>query len=926
MELFLHPWYMVAGGALISSPIIIHLINRMRFKRIRWAAMEFLLKSQKRNRRRLIIEQLILLMLRIFLVLLVAFLVARFIGGALGSSGQGTMHVVILDDTPSMGDRWGEQGETRTAMDLAKEQIKQVAKQAALANSAQHMQIFRLSDLQIDPEKARPLFDKRLDNLAEDDIARALDSIKPTMLHVDPVQGIKKGMVIFNAVPQGQKILHLVGDFRETDWAKGSQLEELNAQVGKLLEAGINLSLLDTAHPFRSETKDVLLNHDNLAIVDFRAESRMAAEGVPIEFTVKIQNFGPKDEKNFLHVYIDGVKDFTASVPLDNLPANTVFEQKFTLLFQKKRPTPEFLHVSAEINQEEAGLQVDNVRDMVIEVRKKIPALIIDGAGREGQKPGGDSFHLEVAFLSGRAYEAEYKTLEELEKLNIDAYPSIYFLNVPEIKNKEVLDKLRKYVINGGSIAYFLGDKVSSTFYNKTLHEEYKGLFPVKIAGRYTDALTPEERETRKQRDPQPKILFQNEKHSIVAEGLVPYKTAFRFLLIDRYWPTLPRSQWNPEGEKEAVEEVITLPNRNSIDAYKARAQELAREAFERTEALGAANAEFQKYVEVMRNYRRQVTQALSTELLFSVVSVLDRMLEDPGETKNPARPNMPELWAQPNMKILHDHLKDFRTTLLYGDPLVLVRPYGKGRVAACLTSAGTASKWNEWGGGSPVSWSYPVFIKDLQRYLTSESADLNRIVTRAAGVKLEFDAEKFQDSVEGTFRPQPDLTLKKAEGDADVRPSAEAIKETMAEEKRMLASGEERRVLVFSLQDASRPGVYQFEFKPLDAMQPSEFRAFAFNVDAGAESDLKRAPRDKLERKAKTTDSHVGKVMLFSPGDDVSGFKNREPDASESPWLYLLFIVILVVEQALAVHLSFHLKPGDQATAAPARPQPAAA
>ena len=32
-------------------------------------------------------------------------------------------------------------------------------------------------------------------------------------------------------------------------------------------------------------------------------------------------------------------------------------------------------------------------------------------------------------------------------------------------------------------------------------------------------------------------------------------------------------------------------------------------------------------------------------------------------------------------------------------------------------------------------------------------------------------------------------------------------------------------------------------------------------------------------------------------------------PDASESPWLYLFFLVILVVEQAMAVHLSFHLR-----------------
>src|SRR5215217_2883216 len=108
LELFTNPGYLVAGAALVSAPIIIHLINRMRFKRVRWAAMEFLLKSQKRNRRRLIIEQLILLLLRILLVLLAAFLVARFLYG--GSTTKGANHVVIVDNTLSMADR-GKAGE-----------------------------------------------------------------------------------------------------------------------------------------------------------------------------------------------------------------------------------------------------------------------------------------------------------------------------------------------------------------------------------------------------------------------------------------------------------------------------------------------------------------------------------------------------------------------------------------------------------------------------------------------------------------------------------------------------------------------------------------------------------------------------------------------------------------------------------------------
>src|SRR5215813_9420280 len=101
--LFVNPAFLLVAAALISVPIIIHLINRMRFKRIRWAAMEFLLKAQKRTRRRLIIEQLILLALRCLLIALSLLLVTRFIGcGDTGAIGKPNLHLVLLDDTPSM--------------------------------------------------------------------------------------------------------------------------------------------------------------------------------------------------------------------------------------------------------------------------------------------------------------------------------------------------------------------------------------------------------------------------------------------------------------------------------------------------------------------------------------------------------------------------------------------------------------------------------------------------------------------------------------------------------------------------------------------------------------------------------------------------------------------------------------------------------
>src|SRR5256885_2395357 len=111
LEFFTNPGFLAVAGALVSAPIIIHLINRMRFKRIRWAAMEFLLKAQKRNRRRLIIEQLILLALRCLLVALVGLLVMRFVGFSFAdfAAKQG-LHLVLLDDTLSMTDRVKEAG------------------------------------------------------------------------------------------------------------------------------------------------------------------------------------------------------------------------------------------------------------------------------------------------------------------------------------------------------------------------------------------------------------------------------------------------------------------------------------------------------------------------------------------------------------------------------------------------------------------------------------------------------------------------------------------------------------------------------------------------------------------------------------------------------------------------------------------------
>src|SRR5262245_34859059 len=110
-----------AAGA-VSVPIVIHLLNRKRFRVVSWAAMRFLLAAQKKNSRRLRLEQLILLAVRAALVLLLILAMASVTdwaerlwarhlpeGSFLSSpGGRRTHRILVLDGSLSMGVKAGD--------------------------------------------------------------------------------------------------------------------------------------------------------------------------------------------------------------------------------------------------------------------------------------------------------------------------------------------------------------------------------------------------------------------------------------------------------------------------------------------------------------------------------------------------------------------------------------------------------------------------------------------------------------------------------------------------------------------------------------------------------------------------------------------------------------------------------------------------
>lgn len=100
---FLHSTLLFAGLACVAIPIVIHLLFRRRRRPIRWAAMRFLLEAMRRQRRRLRLEQILLLVARCLLIALLAAAVARPMlrqAGFLGmDAGAGRRVYILIDNS-----------------------------------------------------------------------------------------------------------------------------------------------------------------------------------------------------------------------------------------------------------------------------------------------------------------------------------------------------------------------------------------------------------------------------------------------------------------------------------------------------------------------------------------------------------------------------------------------------------------------------------------------------------------------------------------------------------------------------------------------------------------------------------------------------------------------------------------------------------
>lgn len=976
---YVNPWSVLAGVLLIAAPIVIHLIHRMRFRRVKWAAMEFLLKAQKRMKRKMIIEQLLLLILRCLLMLLIGLLVGRFFGfNASTDQTATTFHYVILDDSPSMGDLIQEEGqEPISAFEKGKRTLTdKIAPALSDATTPQFMDVTRASE----PDNPLPV--GRLNRASIDELKANLGQYQTATARPDLTALIKKGGEQLNTHgPETGKVLHVLSDFRAADWAE--QGEGIKEEVKRLTDAGVKVHFIDVAHPYRKADKKVPTFHDNIGIVALTPAKAVVARYEAVEFTLKLKNFGTAEVKDVrVSIRVNGDEGKGGrSVVFPSLPPGQEVSERFELNFERsgagdnpfagkpvgsalnegdkgelKRAFERFNLVSAVIETKEGGgLDADNVRHTAVEVRETLPILVVDGDPEKREKKEGDSLYLRKFIISsGTAFQWNYAAPTDLAGTDLSKYSFVLVLNVPSL-SEAAIRNLEGFVANGGGCGFWLGALVKPAEYNKTLYRDGAGLFPAPLPQdpfpvKPREQMSPDEQaedddriERLKFNIFQKKLLVRDPSrrlHPALAgmyadgRGTVRDPDAlekfYRFVTVQRYWPIERIGKW---VEDKSVTELMCLANERKAGDYE-------QEANARVKDLQGLidDPELAKYKDALTKFRKAWQATLAGEKVTTAMLAdqFDRLLSDQRNEGDPDEALLREFWQDARTADLKGKVMLLRDRMKYGYPLYLAKNFGRGRVTLVTTTAGEA--WTDWPSAQPGNVSFIPVMKELVNYLAGGGVDDTRTCGKPVTFQLDpdsYDPKVLRGFVTHAAKPGEKVTVGGANDPAPVTVggqfdplAVQTVKDKVTEtvDGKAVEKEVERKTLTVSETNTSRPGVYLFGLEqkrpkpgsPTETVTAAEYRFAPVNLDVPAEGDLRRANTDDVLAQAPG-----GQLHPPDETDWLDKLKNKKTDLSEMGWLFLFIFLVLVAEQALAVKLSYH---AGQETMAEHAPSAAAA
>ncbi len=444
---FLAP-ILLSGLALASIPIIIHLLNRRRFLRIDWAPMRYLKLTIKTNRRRLRIEQLILLAVRTLAILVLFFAVARpvlsqsGVGAWLGGRSR-TARVIVIDDSSSMGYLAQRRAGFDTAKDATIQLLKSIGAQDSvtlLTTSAPDAPLIREAHLD-DPAKV-------LAEIAKLPLSDTASNWGQTLKAVDTyLSGA--------ALPIREVVL--VTDQRRSGWG-GDVTEIANRWAGQY----VKLKVIDVG------SRDV----QNVALSSFEQEDAIALPDEPVNLKAQVRNDGAPSLEGTQAALKLG--DETRPLMLPNLPPGKTTDVSLTVNRQQPGQYPVFLKLPGD------NFPQDDVRWMSLTVRQNLEMSLIDGE-LSAQPFESTTDFLATAFTVGHhPWRIQRSGDSDWSATAPSSTDVMVLANIASV-SPERAATIEQLVHNGMGLMIFMGEQVDPQLYNQRLYREGQGLLPCRI-------------------------------------------------------------------------------------------------------------------------------------------------------------------------------------------------------------------------------------------------------------------------------------------------------------------------------------------------------------------------------------------------------------------------------------------------------------
>ena len=420
------------------------------------------MESQKRNRRWILLKQLLLLATRMavvaVLVLMLAHLVLR--NEWLSLLGRGTTHhLVLLDDSYSMSDRWDD----TTALAEGKRAVQAIVDQAAQQSDTQLITLLRFSEAAALSAGAQPkVFAEQINDTFRSKLESLLAGWEPSQTDVGPADALKAIPRLPLEKNEETLIVYLVSDFRNRQFASATDIRKLLADL-KEKEHVAQIHLVRCVREARP----------NLAITSLVPESGVRAAGVEMWMSVTVANYGDAPARG-VTVQLEQDGDALPALVLDDIPARDEITHKFRVQFAGIGGHSLTASLGAD------AVDVDNRRYFACDLPAARPVL-----SSTARKDGRGGHQLSLALAPGGNTRTGWQPhveppsfLADAEKLNQQA--AVYLLDVPRLADDE-LTSLENYVRGGGGVAFFVGADTDRSFYNDRLYHDGQGLFPAPL-------------------------------------------------------------------------------------------------------------------------------------------------------------------------------------------------------------------------------------------------------------------------------------------------------------------------------------------------------------------------------------------------------------------------------------------------------------